>query len=126
MNPHGLKCENQKGYIGGLIYPEYSVAWLIPIVGFDSGQYCYSTVFNVAATKNSWLASTLQQVPGPTGSKILVTERPGRSVRANMCTANHFPRATCGRLLCPEARRGEECCARAPDWDLVGGHMHFD
>ena len=26
-----------------------------------------------------------------------------------MCTANHFPRNTCGRLLCPEARRGEEC-----------------
>ena len=70
-------------------------------------------VFNVAATKDSWLASTVQQVlstvPGPTGSKIMVTERPGRSVKSNMCTANPFPRATCGRLLCPETRRGEEC-----------------
>ena len=70
-------------------------------------------VFNVAATKDFWLASTVQQVlstvPGPTGSKIMVTERPGRSVKSNICTANPFPRATCDRLLCPEARRGEEC-----------------
>ena len=36
LSPHGLKCDNQKGYIGGWIYPEYSVAWLIPVVGFDS------------------------------------------------------------------------------------------
>ena len=35
-NPRGLKCDNRKGYIGGWIYPEYSVAWLIPVVGFDS------------------------------------------------------------------------------------------
>ena len=36
LNPRGLKCDNRKGYIGGWIYPEYSVAWLIPVVGFDS------------------------------------------------------------------------------------------
>ena len=39
-------------------------------------------VFNVPATKESWLASTVQHVlstvPGPKGSMILVTERPGR------------------------------------------------
>ena len=39
LNPRSLKCDNQKGYIGGWIYPEYSVAWLIPVVGFDSWQY---------------------------------------------------------------------------------------
>ena len=39
-NPRGLKCDNQKGYVGGWIYPEYSVAWLIPVVGFNSCQYC--------------------------------------------------------------------------------------
>ena len=33
--PRGLECDNQKGYIGGGIYPEYSVAWMIPVVGFD-------------------------------------------------------------------------------------------
>ena len=33
-NPRGLKCDNRKDYIGGWIYPEYSVAWLIPAVGF--------------------------------------------------------------------------------------------
>ena len=31
-----LKCNNRKGYVGGWIYPEYSVAWFIPVVGFDS------------------------------------------------------------------------------------------
>ena len=31
-----LKCDNQKGYICGWVYPEYSVAWLILVVGFDS------------------------------------------------------------------------------------------
>ena len=35
-NPHGLKCDNRKSYVGGWIYPEYSVAWLITVVGFDS------------------------------------------------------------------------------------------
>ena len=33
-------------YVGGWIYPEYSVAGLIPVVGFDSWQYSivqYST-----------------------------------------------------------------------------------
>ena len=35
-NPRGLKCDNRKGYVGGWIYPEYSVPWLIPVVGFDS------------------------------------------------------------------------------------------
>ena len=35
-NPRGLKCDDRNGYIGGWIYPEYSVAWLIPVVGFDS------------------------------------------------------------------------------------------
>ena len=39
MNHRGLKCDNQKGYVGGWIYPEYSGAWLIPVVGFDSWQY---------------------------------------------------------------------------------------
>ena len=34
-NPRGLKCDNRKGYIGGWIYPEDSVAWMIPVVGFD-------------------------------------------------------------------------------------------
>ena len=32
-NPRGLKFDNQKGYVGGWIYPEYFVAWMIPIVG---------------------------------------------------------------------------------------------
>ena len=36
LNHRGLKCYNQKGFIGGCIYPEYSVAWLIPVVGFVS------------------------------------------------------------------------------------------
>ena len=26
-NPHGLKCVNQKGYVAGWIYPEYSLVW---------------------------------------------------------------------------------------------------
>ena len=46
-NPRGLKFDNRKGYVGGWIYPEYSLAWLIPVVGFDSWQYCtvlYCTV----------------------------------------------------------------------------------
>ena len=70
-------------------------------------------VFNLPATKDSWLANTVQQVldtvPGPKGSKILVTERPGRSFRASLCTANPFPRTTCGRQLCPDTYRGEDC-----------------
>ena len=37
-NPRGPKYDNRKGYIRGWIYPEYSVAWLIPVVGFDSWQ----------------------------------------------------------------------------------------
>ena len=40
LNPRGLKCGNQKGYVGRWIYPEYSVAWLIAVVGFDSWQCC--------------------------------------------------------------------------------------
>ena len=28
-NPRGLKVITEKGYVGGWIYPEYSVAWLI-------------------------------------------------------------------------------------------------
>ena len=36
LNPHGLKFDNRKGYVGGGIYPEYSVAWMIPVVDFDS------------------------------------------------------------------------------------------
>ena len=39
-NFRGLKCDNREGYIGSWIYPEYSVAWLIPVVGFDSWQCC--------------------------------------------------------------------------------------
>ena len=35
-NPRGLKFSNQRVYVGGWIYPEYSVAWLVPVVGFDS------------------------------------------------------------------------------------------
>ena len=35
-NPRGLKCDKQKGFVGGWIYPEYSVAGIIPVVGFDS------------------------------------------------------------------------------------------
>ena len=70
-------------------------------------------VFNVPTTKDSWLAKTVQQVfctvPGPEGSSILVTERPGRSVRANLCTANPFPRASCGRSLCPDTLNGKSC-----------------
>ena len=70
-------------------------------------------VFNLPATKDSWLASTVQQVldtvPGPRGSKILVTERPGRSVRASLCTANPFPRTSCGRQYCPDTDRGDDC-----------------
>ena len=34
-NPRGLKCDDRKGYIGSWIYPEYFVAWTIPVVGFD-------------------------------------------------------------------------------------------
>ena len=37
-NPLGLKCDNGKGYVGGWIYPEYFVTWLIPVVGFDCWQ----------------------------------------------------------------------------------------
>ena len=33
LNPRGLKCDNRKSYVGGWIYPEYSVAWLIPVDG---------------------------------------------------------------------------------------------
>ena len=36
LNPRGLKWDKQKGFVGGWIYPDYSVAWLIPVVGFDS------------------------------------------------------------------------------------------
>ena len=35
-NPRCLKRDNRKGYVGGWIYPEYSVAWMIYVVGFDS------------------------------------------------------------------------------------------
>ena len=34
LNP-AVSGVNGKGYIGGWIYPEYFVAWLIPVVGFD-------------------------------------------------------------------------------------------
>ena len=34
-NPRGLMYDNQKGYIGSWIYPEYFVTWLIHVVGFD-------------------------------------------------------------------------------------------
>ena len=43
LNPFGLKCDNRKGYIGGWIYLDYSVAWMIPVVGFDCLQ-CYITL----------------------------------------------------------------------------------
>ena len=70
-------------------------------------------VFSLPATKGSWLANTVQKVfntvPGPKKSKILVTERPGRSVKANLCTANPFPRPSCGRQLCPDTARGQDC-----------------
>ena len=36
LNPRGLKCDNRKSYVGGWIYPEYYVAWLISVVGFVS------------------------------------------------------------------------------------------
>ena len=30
-----FRCDNRKGYFGGWTYPEYFVALLIPVVGFD-------------------------------------------------------------------------------------------
>ena len=36
LNPRGHKCDNRKGHVGGWIYPVYSVAWMIPVVGIDS------------------------------------------------------------------------------------------
>ena len=70
-------------------------------------------VFNLTATKDSWLANTVQPVldtvPGPKGSKILVTERPGRLVRASLCTANPFPTTSCGCQLCPDSYGGNDC-----------------
>jgi hypothetical protein len=73
-------------------------------------------VFNLPATKDSKLAMAVQQVldtvPGPTGSKIRVQERPGRSVRSTLCSANPFPRPSCGRLHCPWTQRGEDCRER--------------
>ena len=35
LNPADSGVITRKGYIGGWIFPEYFVAWLIPIVGFD-------------------------------------------------------------------------------------------
>ena len=40
MRSPGLKCDNRKGYVGGWISTEYFVAWLIPLVCFDSCQSC--------------------------------------------------------------------------------------
>ena len=70
-------------------------------------------VFNLHATHGSWLANTVQKVfntvPGPEKTKILVTERPGRSVKSVLCTANPFPCPSCGRQLCPDTARGQDC-----------------
>ena len=35
LNPAVLGVITEKDYIGGWIYPEYFVVWLIPVVGFD-------------------------------------------------------------------------------------------
>ena len=39
-NPSGPKCDNWNVYVGGWINPEYSMAWLKPVVGFDCWQCC--------------------------------------------------------------------------------------
>ena len=45
LNPPGHKCDNRKGHFGGWIYPEYSVAWMTAVVGFDSWQ-CISLQYS--------------------------------------------------------------------------------
>ena len=42
-----FRCDNRKGYIGGWTYPEYFVAWLILVVGFDCWQHCTTLHFPV-------------------------------------------------------------------------------
>ena len=73
-------------------------------------------VFNVAATRDSRLATAVQSVldtvPGPRGSKVLVQERPGSSVKSALVSSNPFPRASCGRRYCPWTAKGEECKER--------------
>jgi hypothetical protein len=65
LNPHGLKRDNWKGYIGGWIYPEYLVAWMIPVVGFDCWQYSpvqYSTVQYSTEEYSTVQYSTVQYI----------------------------------------------------------------
>ena len=73
-------------------------------------------VLNIPASKDSRLAEAVQKaldtVPGPAGSKITVQERPGRSVKQSLVTANPFPRSSCGRKFCPWVTNGEQCRER--------------
>ena len=44
-NPRGLKCDNRKGYIGGRIYQEYSVAWMIHLIADFRLNSVHCTLF---------------------------------------------------------------------------------
>ena len=66
--------------------------------------------------QNSRLANMVQKVlttvPGPKGSKIKVQERPGRSVKQSLVTANPYPRSSCGRKFCPWLANNDDCRER--------------
>ena len=64
-DPRGLKWDYRKGYVGCWIYPEYSVAWLIPVVGFDSWQFLYCTVLCDVGLLMFQLCSTAPPPPPP-------------------------------------------------------------
>ena len=76
----------------------------------------FTSVLNVPATPGSELAGRVEEVlrtvPGPTGSRPRVQERPGRSILAQLTTNTTFPRESCGRKYCPWVARGEACWER--------------
>ena len=76
----------------------------------------FTSVLNVPTTPGSELAGrveeVLRSVPGPTGCRPRVQERPGRSVLAQLTTNTTFPRESCGRKYCPWVARGEACWER--------------
>ena len=53
--------------------------------------------------------NVLDAVPGPTGPTVIVQERPGKSMKANLVTSRFFLKTRCGKQFSPWVMNGRDC-----------------